>query len=65
MLDISKHIQRFASIGTKVMVDDYSLISVLNHKNEAYELFKKEGIGIVRSIEWLRPQNSFAAAIQN
>lgn len=26
---------------------DYSLISVLNHKNEAYELFKKEGIGIV------------------
>ena len=47
MLDISKHIQRFASIGTKVMVDDYSLISVLNHKNEAYELFKKEGIGIV------------------
>ena len=47
MLDISKHIQRFTSIGTKVMVDDYSLISVLNHKNEAYELFKKEGIGIV------------------
>ena len=24
MLDISKHIQRFASIGTKIMVDDYT-----------------------------------------
>ncbi len=47
MLDISKQIARFESIGTKVMVDDYSLISTLNHKDEAYELFKKEGIGIV------------------
>ena len=47
MLDISKQIARFEAIGTKVMVDDYSLISALNHKNEAYELFKKEGIGIV------------------
>lgn len=47
MLDISKQIARFEAIGTKVMVDDYSLISTLNHKNEAYELFKKEGIGIV------------------
>ena len=47
MLDMSKQIARFEAIGTKVMVDDYSLITVLNNKNEAYELFKKEGIGIV------------------
>lgn len=47
MLEISKQIARFETIGTKVMVDDYNLISVLNHKDEAYELFKKEEIGVV------------------
>lgn len=47
MLEISKSKQRFEALGTRVMVDDYSLISPLNKKNEAYELFKKERIGIV------------------
>ncbi len=47
MLEISKQIARFEAFGTKVMVDDYNLISVLNRKDEAYELFKKEEIGIV------------------
>ena len=47
MLEISKQISRFEAVGTKVMVDDYNLISVLNRKDEAYELFKKEEIGIV------------------
>ena len=47
MLEISRQKSRFEALGTKVMADDYNLISALNHKNEAYELFKKEGIGIV------------------
>lgn len=47
MLEISKNKQRFEEIGTKVMVDDYGLISILNHKDEAYKLFKKEQIGVV------------------
>lgn len=47
MLDISKNKAKFEAIGTKVMVDNYEVISVLNNKNEAYELFKKFEIGVV------------------
>ena len=47
MLEISRQKARFEMAGTSVMVDDYSLISVLNQKNQAYELFKKNGIGVV------------------
>lgn len=47
LLEISKQISRFEAIGTKVMVDDYNLIYVLNHKDKAYELFKREGVGFV------------------
>ena len=47
MLEINRKKSRFEALGTKVMADDYNLISALNHKNEAYELFKKEEIGIV------------------
>ena len=47
MLEISKNKLLFEQIGTKVMVDDFELISILNNKSDAYELFKKEQIGIV------------------
>lgn len=47
MLEISKYIYLFHEIGTKVMVDEYEIISLLNHKDKAYELFIKEGIGSV------------------
>lgn len=47
MLEISRNKDKFDSIGTKVMVDDYDVISVLNNKAEAYELFKKLEIGFV------------------
>lgn len=47
MLDISRNKKMFEEIGTKVMVDEYEVISVLNHKDKAYELFKEMEIGIV------------------
>lgn len=47
MLEISRNKEKFEAIGTKVMVDDFEIISKLNNKNEAYELFKKLEIGIV------------------
>jgi len=39
MLEISEHIALFHAIGTKVMVDDFSIIQQLNHKAAAYEYF--------------------------
>lgn len=47
MLEISKNIQSFHEIGTKVMTDAYNTISVLNDKSKAYELFKSLEIGNV------------------
>ena len=47
MLQISEHKERFESIGTKVMVDEYSIVSILNHKAEAYKYFEQKCIGSV------------------
>ncbi len=47
MLEISKHKSRFTEIGVKVMLDDYDIINLLNHKEDAYEYFKNNGIGNV------------------
>ncbi len=40
MLYISKNRASFEAIGTKVMVDEYDIISILNHKEDAYAYFK-------------------------
>lgn len=47
MLPVSKDKERFKKAGIKVMVDDYKKIYPLNQKSAAYDLFKKEKIGIV------------------
>lgn len=40
MTDISRNRKRFEAIGIKVMVDDYSMIKLLNDKAAAYNFFK-------------------------
>lgn len=47
MLQISKNKVLFERIGVDIMVDDYDIVKTLNHKEEAYSLFKERGIGIV------------------
>lgn len=47
MLAISKNKSRFEELGIKVMVDSYPMISVLNKKNDTYELLKREKIGLI------------------
>jgi hypothetical protein len=47
MIAISKYKDRFSAIGVKVMVDDYKFVDLLNHKDQAYEAFRAEGIGNV------------------
>lgn len=45
MVDISCNRERFTEIGTKVLVDDFDKIQMLNDKVETYNLFKDcEGI---------------------
>lgn len=47
MVEISQNIDRFNAIGVKVLVDDYSVIRLLNDKAATYEYFKDtEGITI-------------------
>ena len=47
MIKISEQKSRFEEIGVKVMMDDYSIVSTLNHKEKAYEYFKENYIGTV------------------
>lgn len=47
MLAVSRHLDRFEALGVKVMADPYERIAPLNRKDEAYALFRREGIGTV------------------
>lgn len=47
MMKISEHKSRFEENGVKVMMDDYEIVSTLNHKEAAYEYFKRNEIGEV------------------
>ena len=47
MVEISKYKALFEENGTKVMVDDYPYVSLLNDKAAAYDHFREEGIGKV------------------
>lgn len=43
MVEISQNVQRFQEIGVKVMVDDYSIMKLLNDKAATYEYLKECG----------------------
>ena len=47
MIAVSQYKELFTSIGVRVMVDDYSLVSLLNHKDQAYAAFKEYNIGSI------------------
>ncbi len=49
MLTISKYKERFDSIGTKVIVEDYEKMQLLNHKEQAYDFVKKNAVASVPS----------------
>lgn len=47
MLKISEQKHRFEKIGVRVMLDDYSIVSILNHKETAYEFFRANKIAAI------------------
>ncbi len=64
MLKISEHKDRFEEIGVKVMMDDYHIISTLNHKEKAYEFFKKNNIGTVPDFYVVKTLDEFKKAYE-
>ena len=40
MVNISQNIDKFNQLGVKVMIDDYSIMELLNNKAKAYDFFK-------------------------
>ena len=64
MVEISKNIHLFNEIGTKVMVDKYETISLLNNKSEAYNLFKEKEIGIVPEYKIVDNTKDFVQAYE-
>ena len=64
MLAISKNKSRFENIGVKVMVDDFEIVNILNHKTEAYELFTDKQIGFVPDYRTVTNVKDFLAAYE-
>lgn len=47
MVKISEQKHRFEEDGVKVMIEDYSIMKLLNNKEEAYRFYSENGIGPV------------------
>lgn len=47
MIAVSKYKDRFEAAGVRVMADDYHLVNLFAHKDQAYEAFRAAGIGPV------------------
>ena len=62
MINISKHKGDFERIGVKVMMDDYSIVSILNHKEAAYDYFIKNKIGKVPDYSIVTTSEEFLTA---
>ena len=64
MLKISEQKGRFEKIGVKVMMDDYPIVSTLNHKEKAYEFFKANSIGTVPDFYIVKTVEEFMNAYE-
>ena len=42
-----EHKEEFERIGVKVMVDDYQIVNILNHKDLAYKELAKRGVSTI------------------
>ena len=65
MVEISKNKSRFEEIGVHVMVDDYSYVSLLNNKADAYDFFREKGIGNVPDYYIVTNLSGFEEAYQS
>lgn len=64
MLKISEQKHRFEELGVKVMMDDYYIVSILNHKERAYEYFKENSIGTVPDFYIVKTVDEFKSAYE-
>lgn len=64
MLKISEYRMRFEDVGVKVMMDDYDIVSILNHKEAAYDYFKDNNIGNVPDYYIVTTQADFITAYE-
>ena len=64
MLAISKNKSEFEKISVKVMVDDFDIIDILNHKTAAYKLFTEKKIGFVPDYRMVTNVKNFIEAYE-
>ena len=62
MVKISENKSKFEEIGVKVMIDDFDKVSLLNHKERAYDYFKENKIGFVPDYEIVTTPEQFLNA---
>ena len=65
MLKISECKDQFERIGVRVMMDDYPIVSTLNHKEKAYRFFKEKNIGTVPDFYIVKTLEEFKNAYED
>ncbi len=65
MLKISECKDQFNRIGVEVMMDDYPIVSTLNHKERAYRYFKENKIGTVPDFYIVKTLDEFKNAYED
>lgn len=64
MLKISEQKHRFEELGVRVMMDDYRIVSILNHKEKAYDYFEENSIGTVPDYYIVKTVDEFRSAYE-
>ncbi len=64
MLSISKRKADFDSVGVKVMVDDYDIISILNYKDRAYRTLAEKGVSTIPDYFIVTSADQFMSAYE-
>ena len=64
LVSISEHKDEFEKAGTRVMVDRYEMVSILNRKDKAFQYFAEKQIGAVPDYFIVRTADEFIKAYE-
>lgn len=65
MLSVSRRKADFERIGVKLMVDDYDIVNVLNHKDRAYKELSERGVSTIPEYSIVTCASDFKAAYED
>lgn len=65
MLSVSRHKEEFEKIGVKVMLDEYEIVNILNHKDQAYRELARRGVDTIPEYHIVTNASGFERAYED